>query len=308
MIDARIKLRHLQCFLAVAQQRSIQQAADSLSVTQPAVSKTLRELESILGVRLLERGRRGTVPTRDGEVFQRHAGAALSALREGVAGLGAARDRAPTALAVGVLPTLAPSLLTDALAGWDTGARPVQVTVAEGPNDRLLGLLRRGEVELVLCRLGDPDRFDGLSFEPLHADALVLVVRAGHPLLDEPAPPLARVLGGHRMVLPSRGTVLRHTADSFATAQGLAPWRDCVETLSVSLGRALVRASDAVWFVSRGAVRDDLRDGTLAMLPVATPATIEPIGLAVRAGEPLSAPAQALAARLREAARARAGA
>jgi len=301
MIDARIKLRHLKCFLAVAQQRSIQQAADSLSVTQPAVSKSLRELESILGVRLFERGRRGTVATRAGELFQRHAGAALSALREGVGSLGATRGGEPLRLSVGVLPTVAPALLTDALAGWDGGDRPLQLTVIEGPNDLLLGLLRRGEVELVLGRLTDPDRLEGLSFEHLRADPLVLVVRPGHPLLAEPAPALARVFG-HRMLLPARGTVIRHAADSFATARGLGPWRDCVETLSVSLGRALTRASDAVWFVPRGAVRDDLRDGSLAALPIATPGTDEPLGLTVRAQVPLSAPGAALVARLRTAA------
>ena len=81
MVDGRIKLRHLQCFLAVAQRRSLQQAAASLSITQPAVSKTLRELEEILGVRLFDRGRHGAVPTPDGTVFMAHAGAALSALR-----------------------------------------------------------------------------------------------------------------------------------------------------------------------------------------------------------------------------------
>ena len=58
MIDERIKFRHLQCFLAVAQHGSLQKAADVLSITQPAVSKTLKELEALVSVRLFERGRR----------------------------------------------------------------------------------------------------------------------------------------------------------------------------------------------------------------------------------------------------------
>ena len=80
MLDGRIKLRHLQCFLAVAEQRSIQRAAERLAVTQPAVSKTLRELEEMLGVQLFRRGRRGALPTADAEAFQRYASASLSAL------------------------------------------------------------------------------------------------------------------------------------------------------------------------------------------------------------------------------------
>ena len=59
MMDERIKFRHLQCFLAVAQHGSLQKAADVLAITQPAVSKTLKELEDLLGVRLFARGRKG---------------------------------------------------------------------------------------------------------------------------------------------------------------------------------------------------------------------------------------------------------
>jgi LysR family pca operon transcriptional activator len=69
LTSGRIKFRHLQCFLAVTQFGSVQRAADSLSITQPAVSKTIGELESILGVRLFERGRRGAAPTREGRLF-----------------------------------------------------------------------------------------------------------------------------------------------------------------------------------------------------------------------------------------------
>src|SRR5471032_2192886 len=84
LTSGRIKFRHLQCFLAVTQFGSVQRAADSLSITQPAVSKTIGELESILGVRLFERGRRGAAPTRDGRLFAPHAAACVGALREGV--------------------------------------------------------------------------------------------------------------------------------------------------------------------------------------------------------------------------------
>ncbi|MDS0794853.1 LysR family transcriptional regulator, partial [Burkholderia pseudomultivorans] len=73
--DGRVKFRHLQCFLAVAQLGGVQKAAESLSITQPAVSKTIAELESILGVKLFERGRQGAQPTREAQLFMPHANA-----------------------------------------------------------------------------------------------------------------------------------------------------------------------------------------------------------------------------------------
>ena len=74
MIDSRIKFRHLQTFLEVARQKSVMKAASILNISQPAVTKTIREMEEALGVSLFERDGRGIRITRYGEVFLRYAG------------------------------------------------------------------------------------------------------------------------------------------------------------------------------------------------------------------------------------------
>lgn len=84
MIDSRIKFRHLQTFLEVARQKSVMKAASILHISQPAVTKTIRELEEALGVAVFEREGRGIRITRYGEVFLRYAGAAITALRQGI--------------------------------------------------------------------------------------------------------------------------------------------------------------------------------------------------------------------------------
>ena len=68
-----LKTRELQVFLAVAESRSIAEAARRLSLTQPAVSKSINELESTLGVTLFERDSRGIYPTRYAEVLRKRA-------------------------------------------------------------------------------------------------------------------------------------------------------------------------------------------------------------------------------------------
>ena len=69
----RIRLRHLSCFVAVAQERTLARAAARLHLSQPAVSKTIAELEELAGRRLVERGRSGTQLTPAGEEFLRYA-------------------------------------------------------------------------------------------------------------------------------------------------------------------------------------------------------------------------------------------
>lgn len=292
MIDGRIKLRHLQCFIAVTQQQSIQRAAHALCVTQPAVSKTVRELEDILGVRLFERGRQGTLPTRDAQLLLRHANAAIGALMQGIDSLSDAQRDAGITLAVGALPTVAPALMPDIVQRLRAEAPRVALRVATGSNQQLLAQLRASDVDAVLGRLSDPEQMLGLTFEHLYAEPLALAVRPHHPLLAQPAVSIDQ-LARYPAVLPNPGTAIRHAADSLLAAHAASPARDHVETLSVALGRALVATSDAIWFVPEGAVQRDLADGVLARLPIDTAGTEEPVGLLLRRD---SVPSASLAA------------
>ena len=82
MIDGRIKIRHLQCFLETARLGHVGKAAERLCVTQPAVSKTIRELEDILAVQLFERSGRGLILTRVGRLFRQHAQTGVTSLQQ----------------------------------------------------------------------------------------------------------------------------------------------------------------------------------------------------------------------------------
>ncbi|MEN0108802.1 MAG: LysR family transcriptional regulator, partial [Pseudomonas sp.] len=83
-IDTRIKFRHLVCFLEVARQGTLARAADKLAVSQPAISKTLKELEDLLGAALFARSKTGVALTEAGVAFMRYAGPCVQALRDGV--------------------------------------------------------------------------------------------------------------------------------------------------------------------------------------------------------------------------------
>ncbi|MDW5442442.1 pca operon transcription factor PcaQ [Polaromonas sp. SM01] len=291
MIDGHIKFRHLQCFLAVAQHGSLQKAAGALSITQPAVSKTLKELESLLAVRLFERGRRGAVLTREGEAFTRHAGASVSALREAVASVAQVSSEAGAVVTIGVLPTVAPSLMPEVLLLMDSqqAKEPAwprsKLRIHTASNPQLLNQLRQRELDMVIGRFAEPSHMLGLSFEHLYAEPLVLAVRPGHPLLAPAAAgqdPLLQ-LARFTVILPMQGTAIRHSADTFLLQRGLGRLAHTLETLSVSLARHYAAASDAVCLFPRGALAAELASGALVRLPVNTAGTEERVGLTLRA-------------------------
>ncbi|HSW18316.1 MAG TPA: pca operon transcription factor PcaQ [Ramlibacter sp.] len=278
----RIKLRHLHSLVAVSEQGSLVRAADALSVTQPAVSKTLAELEDIVGQRLFERGPRGVVLTDVGQQLLRYAGSSLRTLREGLDSI--ARDRSDDSpiLLLGAAPNASASVLPQALQAFALQAPNARVRVRTGSNAQLIADLRRDQLDLVLGRLVDPSAMQGLSFEPLYTEVLIFAVRAGHPLAARRRL-RPEELAGYIVVLPDLGTRIREAADRYFLASGAALPTQVVETIDASFGRSYVLQGDAVWCVPEGAVEHDLRQGTLCRLRLDTSITEGSVGLTMRA-------------------------
>ncbi len=288
---ARIRLRHLQCFLAVARSGTLRGAAQALSITQPAVTKTLNELEQMLGTALFVRGRKGAALTPAAEGFLAHASASVQALRQAVDSVAQAPVEAP--LRLGILPTLAPSFVPAVLRAFLAARPDSALRVHTASNRSLVEMLRRDELDIVVGRLSDPDAMVGVSFEHLYAEPMVVAVRRGHALAPQPGrrsgASLARI-SDHPLLLPLAGTLIRQVADGFLAAQGIEPRAGLVETLDASLARALVLGGDHVWIAPLGAAQADLSDGTMVRLAAAL-APDEPVGLILRSDTPAPSPA-----------------
>ena len=295
-----VQLRHLRCLVAVAQERNLARAAGRLSLSQPAISKTLVELEQLAGTQLVERGRRGAQLTAPGQQLLAHALRVLETVGEAAQALSPASATRVVRLRIGALPSVAPALLPLALAEFQRRQPQVQVQVKSEANARLLEALRAGELDLVAGRMADPQLMVGLSFELLHVEPLVLAVRPGHPLAGRAQPAMQAVLG-YPLVIYSQGTIPRHNTESLLSGFGLKLPAQHTETLVVSVARLLARESDAVWFTPLGAVADDLARKELVRLSVATQGTEEPVGLLLRSDVPPPALLQQLIALIRAA-------
>ncbi len=111
LFSQRIRLRHLHTFVAVAQQGTLGRAAETLNLSQPALSKTLNELEQLTGTRLFERGRLGAQLTSVGEQFLTHAVKVLDALNSAGRALNRKEGLNNDIVRIGALPTAALGIL-----------------------------------------------------------------------------------------------------------------------------------------------------------------------------------------------------
>ncbi|VCU70661.1 Hca operon transcriptional activator [Pigmentiphaga humi] len=273
----RIRLQHIRCLLATAQHGNMRAAAEFLAITQPAVSKIIKELEEIVGKPLVVRQRHGVALTPAGMAFVQHARQGVQALEMA---LGEARDPEGDAVRLGVLPSLAVDLPQAILQSWRGRGRHGTVRLETGLNPELLARLRQGELDAVVGRLAEPDHMLELRFEPLWSEPLVVATRPGHPLAR--ADWQAWQAPRHPVILPLPGTSIYLAADSFLAQLRPGASHDRLETLAVPLARNLTLHSDALWFASLGTVKTDLEQGTLAARRVPGAAT-EAIGLFTQA-------------------------
>ncbi|HEE0791668.1 LysR substrate-binding domain-containing protein [Klebsiella pneumoniae] len=298
LFSQRIRLRHLHTFVAVAQQGTLGRAAETLNLSQPALSKTLNELEQLTGTRLFERGRLGAQLTLVGEQFLTHAVKVLDALNSAGQALNRKEGLNNDIVRIGALPTAALGILPTVIGQFHKQQKDITLQVATMNNTMLLAGLKSGEIDIGIGRMSDPELMSGLHYELLFLESLKLVVRPGHPLLQETVT-LSRVMEWPVVVSP-KGTVPRQNAEALLQSQGCKMPAGCIETLSASLSRQLTADFDYVWFVPSGAVKDDLRRGVLTALPIATQGAGEPIGILTRVDATLTPGTQTLLSAIRK--------
>ena len=293
LFSQRIRLRHLHTFVAVAQQGTLGRAAETLNLSQPALSKTLNELEQLTGTRLFERGRLGAQLTLVGEQFLTHAVKVLDALNSAGQALNRKEGLNNDIVRIGAL-----GILPTVIGQFHKQQKDITLQVATMNNTMLLAGLKSGEIDIGIGRMSDPELMSGLHYELLFLESLKLVVRPGHPLLQETVT-LSRVMEWPVVVSP-KGTVPRQNAEALLQSQGCKMPAGCIETLSASLSRQLTVDFDYVWFVPSGAVKDDLRRGVLTALPIATQGAGEPIGILTRVDATLTPGTQTLLSAIRK--------
>ncbi|QKV17244.1 LysR substrate-binding domain-containing protein [Oricola thermophila] len=297
MKERRIRFRHIRTFLEVARQRNATRAAERLNTVQPAVSRSLRELETEIGRPLFERTSDGLVLTEAGERLYHFANTGMSHIEMGVAE--AAGDGHHEVVSFGALPNITRRILPEAVLRFKRVRPGIIVRLLSGTNEELLGKLRTGEVDFVIGRLAGPETMTGLSFEHLLYENMVFAARAGHPLADLDLVPLSSV-DRHLVILPPPKTVIRQELDKFLVANGIPRFRDSIETISFEFAKLIVRDSDAVVALPFGAMEPELADGTLVQLATPSETLRGPVGLTFLPGRQLSPPTLMLLEILRD--------
>lgn len=283
VLRSNLKLRHLQMLVALDQFRHLGRAADFLSVTQPAVSKTLAEIERMFGLALFDRSTRGTVPTPAGDSVVRFARSVLAGYDRTRDEIAAVASGAAGRTSVGAMVVATPVLLARAVEMLKAHSAQTTVLVEEGDLTRLLPKLRLGELDIFVGRLEPGYAAPDLVTEALLEEPMAVVVRPGHALLARRKPRWSD-LTAMCCVMPPPWASLRVKLDQMFYREGLHPPSDIVESASFLSQLSFLMQRDAAAFMARGVAMHFQRQGVLEVLGLDVPIDLPPVGLITMRG------------------------
>lgn len=303
VLRSNLKLRHLQLLVALDEFRHLGRAAEFLSVTQPAVSKTLAEIEKMFGLGLFTRSTRGTEPTAYGQSVVRFARSVLADYDRTRDEIAAVASGAAGRAKVGCMVVALPGLLARAVALLKAQSAQTTVLVEEGDLTRLLPRLRVGELDLFVGRLEPGYAAPDLATEALYEESMCVVARPDHPLARKRRGALGwQDLAPQPWVVPPPWASSRIKLNQMFYKHGLNPPADLLETASFLATLTFVRERQALGFVAGQVARHFEREGLLKVLDIEVPIELPPVGLITLRGRPSTPTSAELIACLRRAA------
>ncbi|GAB3778559.1 LysR family transcriptional regulator [Ramlibacter monticola] len=283
----RLRTRQLLLLEALGREHNLGRAAAALGMSQPAATRLLQQAEDTVGVPLFTRLARGMEPTPSGEVLVRFARQHLVDFRVAREQMTALLSGLRGQLRVGSVPGALPQLLGPALGEYKRQHPQVAVSVLVETSDVMLGLLERGEVDLVLGRPTERHFDDELAIEQLLAEPQVAVARAAHPLLQQAGIALADLVSWPWILQPP-GAPQRSRFEAGLREAGLHVRLDITETASTVATTVLLEASDMLAIMPASLAAHYARLGLLQVLPVELPLRVPPIHLMTRRQRELS--------------------
>lgn len=276
-LRGRLRLRHLKLVKVLDETRNIGEAAQRMATTQPAISKMLGELESIVQVQLFTRTSKGTFPTPHGESLIRHARWILGDLDRAGLEWFAPPEKQKARVVLGVNSSSAAFLVPRALLTLQARGDAVSVVVREGSMEALMPQLLTRQIDLIVARLGEATQQPGLLSEVLSQESMCVVCSNAHPLASMKRCNWA-ALSRYPWILPPHGSPVRAALDIILLREGVT-LQSHVESASVITNMVLMDNSQALALLPQN-VADYHRDRrALTILNISLPDVFGPLGI-----------------------------
>jgi LysR family transcriptional regulator of abg operon len=286
-----MRLNQIRDFIGVVEAGSLRGAAAEIGVSQPAITKSIRQLERELHAQLLQRNARGATLTRAGKAFLERARVIQSELRKAEDDLELLRGGREGSVAFGAAPITCMLVVPDAMLQFQHTRPGASVRIVEGGNRALLPLVRDDTLDFCVSQAPNGKLDGALAFKPLFRPRLVVVGRRGHPLRE--AQSLRDLVDASWLMFypPGSGAMLEKAFN----AVGLTLPSSIVHCESYAVALALIAKTDILGLISPHMISESRGQRGLQKIDIAEEIPSPLVGLYTRADTPLTPAAAAMA-------------
>jgi LysR family hydrogen peroxide-inducible transcriptional activator len=278
----QVTFKQLRYFDALARLGHFGRAAAACTISQPALSMQIKELEEGLGGVLIERGARRVGLTQFGEEVAQRARDILRSVDELGDFARASRDLLVGRLRIGMIPTIAPYLLPTIIGNLTRMHPELDIHVREAVTPKLIQELAEGRLDTAIVAL--PVSEPSLTEVALFAENFLLV----RPGEDDGTPvPTGKMLREMRLLLLEEGHCFRDQALSFCNMQSSPP-RELLDASSLSTLVQMVAAGIGVTLIPEMAVAVETRSASVSVARFKKPQPSRTIGMVWRKTSPLA--------------------
>jgi DNA-binding transcriptional LysR family regulator len=260
-----LNLHLLRLFATVVRTGSFSRAADVLRISQPAISKGVRDFELQVGCRLLDRTPKGVRPTREGQALARHAEVLFAAERAAEDELSSLRSLDSGSLRIGASTTIATYMIAEYLGIFHRKFPGIDLHVVSANTRDIADRLIAHEIEIALVE--GPVVDDELVSRAWRTDVMSLIVSPQHPFAACEHGIDGTALGDEILIVREPGSGSREVVVQALAAQGIEPKR----TLEIGGTEAIKQAVSAglgVSVVSGATISDQVKLGRLNVVPI----------------------------------------
>jgi len=260
-----VDLKTLEVFCRIVELRSFTRAAEAVSLTQPTVSGHIKDLETELGLPLLDRAGRSVTPTRAGHILYGYARRILGLRAEAQQAIGEHKGGLTGDLALGGSSIPGAYVLPPLIAAFKRDHPDAAVTLeVKGSRDIVRGV---GDGTYEVGMVGARYQDGRIRYDRYAQDELVLAVPAAHPWAERSAVRFGDLVG-QPIIMRERGSGTRKVMEKALAEHALSSerLRVVLEVTSNEAVRQAVKAGAGVAVISRRAVHDDIQCGVVAAL------------------------------------------
>jgi LysR family transcriptional regulator of gallate degradation len=271
----------LRIFSRVVDTENFNRAALSLGLTQPTITRTINDIETICEQHFFHRSPFGVQPNHTAKNIARVCDIYFSELKQAITSLQEAQGKHEGELVVGSLPLARTDLVPSAVIRLLNEYPNCKVSIQDGPYDSQLHELHHGRIDIIVGALRPKVSSNELAQYKLFDELLDVVVRQGHPLAELNKIDIHK-LAKLQWIAPREGTPARQVFKQLFTDAGVSIPVNPVECSSLVAIRKLLMSSDRATLLSQRQVAVDVDNGSLAILPIILPGTGRDIGYTTR--------------------------